>query len=232
MTARDDRNGGGFPVTTCERCGADTLDARGHCATCGWQAPSATSEDESSPSLGATRAAVVPDAEPWTARSAQQAASGDRFGQTASMPPARTLLRSAPLAGASTRYCGVCGARISADEVFCGQCGTPVGMPSGDYATVNGSEGSRRYADERVDQWAPVQHDELTEAYAPAAPSGYGYSGAGRQYRPAGYASGYTNTQTQQVSSGARSVRIVVGILCLAGSLVSAAVAIFLAIHH
>jgi hypothetical protein len=231
-------------VTTCERCGADTLDARGHCATCGWQVPFATlEEDESSPSLGETRAAVVPDAEPWTARSALQSASGDRFGQTASMPPnlqrspsspkppAHTLLRSAPPAGASARYCGVCGARISADEVFCGQCGTPVGMPSGDYATVNGPEGSRRYADERVDQWAPVQHDELTEAYALAAPSGYGYGGSGRQYRPAGYASGYFNTYTQQVSSGARNVRIVVGILCLAGSLVSAAAAIVLAIH-
>src|SRR5215475_8998999 len=47
-------------VNTCERCGADAVDARGVCQNCGWQRRgNAFTDTAGAPSLGETRAADV-----------------------------------------------------------------------------------------------------------------------------------------------------------------------------
>lgn len=229
-------------VTTCEQCGANAVNARGVCEECGWRtAASGAAFDDSSPSLGETRAADVP----FTAAEQRlSGAPGARAPITPMPPLERTTGRpdqpAAPrsavdaqprystAAPASTsRYCGTCGARIAPGEAFCGQCGTPVGAGSSVGATslhpASGQYG--RYQIESDSTWASTAGDAPTEAFVSSAQQyGRGFSSApnGR----GGYASlpGATPADTS-----ARTGRIIVGVVCLIGSLASAIGAIVLA---
>jgi len=191
-------------VKTCEQCGAETVDAGGRCATCGWQAEPETMLDAPAagdPTDAETRAADVPDALPAAppARGAA-AARTDRpsapgLGRTVDLPryagpsqppsppspprAARPTGAAAPPSTPSARYCGACGARITGSEAFCGQCGTPLAQMTGALGPMAGDSqpGGMRYRVGAPGPWSGAQSDELTEAYVPAAHGPYSRGG-------------------------------------------------------
>ena len=155
-------------MRTCENCGMNAVDSRGICQNCGWREPIV---QDSSPSLGETRAAEIP--------STQIGARGTGVGvpspfeRTVDLPryaqPPSTRVGTASgvlnTPGGNGRFCGTCGARIERGEVFCGQCGTPVGSSRTSY-TGQGMTGSgpSRYVVGDDDDWSPGNGGELTEA--------------------------------------------------------------------
>ena len=220
-------------MSTCERCGADAVDARGICRVCGWNARDNmydTADD--TPSLGETRAADIPLGGYGISGPGAQSARNSR------MNPYPTEARpAAPLGGATSggRFCGTCGARLESGMAFCGQCGTPVAANTASGLTF-GASGLRATAQEqyRVGGWSEDDGNELTEAI----PGATGYNGFGRSgtgpgllhggvpYHPAGYSPARGTTD----SSSSRTARLVVGVLCLIGSVISASAAIILAL--
>ena len=231
-------------MTTCEQCGASAVNARGVCEECGWRtAASGTAFDDSSPSLGETRAADVP----FTSTEQRPAGTSGPRAPITPMPPLerttgipnqsvapRSAVDAQPrystAAPASTsRYCGTCGARIAPGEAFCGQCGTPVGAGSNVGTSLHpASDQYGRYQIESDSTWSPAAGDAPTEAFVPstAQPYGRGFSGA-----PNGRG-GYTSLPGATSAPGAtpRTGRIIVGVVCLIGSLASAIGAIVLAV--
>ena len=227
---------GRMTVTTCEQCGADAVNARGICANCGWQSPERMYDDDGSPSLGETRAAEIPagEAAPGAGRSPTPPS---RFTQTAEMQrPGQPSRVSGPQAGTgmgtsagTARYCGTCGARIANGEAFCGQCGTPVGAGSGDYGTVNMAVGPVSRYQVGGTGWGG---DAPTEEYAAPFGNAYPNTPANMPYTPPQFGSGpnMTSVGAPAASGSGRTVRIVFGVLCLAGSIASAVVAVILAV--
>ena len=227
-------------MTTCEQCGADAVNAQGICANCGWQAPDAAHESDDSPSLGDTRAAdfAMPGGTP---ESQPTRTPPPRSSRTSEMPyPGRPARTSGPTAGngmgttaGTARYCGTCGARIATGEAFCGQCGTPVGASGGDYGTVNMSAGPASRYQVGGTGWTGASGDAPTEEFIAPPPSTYPHTPPGAGYMPPTYASGQNMPPmagAAQTGSG-RTVRIVFGILCLAGSIGSAIAAVVLAVQ-
>src|SRR5262249_56123461 len=112
-------------------------------------------EDERCRAYGETRAADIPgDRTP---------VSGYGAGGRRTTPPGRPtrVARTAPpsTGGATTQFCGTCGARISGAEAFCGQCGTPVGQSGDDYTSALGVSGSApaRYHVGATGPWTPAR---------------------------------------------------------------------------
>ncbi len=113
-------------------------------------------------------------------------------------------------APSSSRFCGACGARIEPGQTFCGQCGAPVaasGVFSAAMTSVPSDSG--HYVVGGYPEWDPDDRDSPTVVDAPVR-------GAYRA-APTGDASG-------------RALRVIFGVLCLLGSLISAIAAIVLAI--
>lgn len=135
--------------------------------------------------------------------------------------------------GGTARYCGTCGARIAAGEAFCGQCGTPVGASGGDFGTVNMGVGPGSRYQVGGTGWTPGSGDAPTEEYAASLANAYPRTQAGIPYTPPLYASGPNQPAAgAEGTESGRTVRIVFGVLCLAGSIVSAVVAVILALPH
>lgn len=211
---------------------------------------------DSSPSLGETRAVDAPAVDaptPIGRRAAPltptQRDAETRAGQSgavrrpffdAGLPP---VPASAPTNPATGRYCGTCGARMEAGRAFCGQCGTPTSTGSTGtsadtygWGGASGSEGGRyRRGDDPT--WSPHDGDAPTEAALdlplPFAP-GYGgaYRAAGRSYDGSGYGSSYgamPRPAPRGAPEASRTLRMALGVVCLAGSAVSAIIAILLA---
>jgi hypothetical protein len=201
-------------MSVCQHCGADAVGADGVCAVCGWRASARSSMNESDPQ--ATRA---DDPAATRADGTSRAPGGLRAGGSGlfayaprSNGPANTPGRvsSATPAPASTRYCGACGARIEPGQTFCGQCGTPVsasGVFSSGMTSVSSDSG--HYIVGGYPEWDPDDRDAPTVVDAPIR--------GGYRAPSSGDASG-------------RALRIIVGVLCLLGSLISAIAAIVLAI--
>ena len=146
-------------------------------------------------------------------------------------PPARPTGSRAPATtGTPTRFCGTCGARITGNEAFCGQCGTPVSasMAGAGTAFHAPATGTARFRADADGPWQPADGDAPTEAFLPPAPA---YA---RGARPTAYPveSGYPGARMSESGGSGRSVRIVFGVLCLVGSLASAAAALLLALQH
>lgn len=204
-------------VTTCENCGANAVDARGVCRACGWQVGSEMTLDDDSPSLGETRAADALEPLGTNARATRSA------GATPPSPRGGT--------GGTARFCGTCGARLEPGEAFCGQCGTPVGA-SGDYTrNVHAEAPSRYYAGGDGGWSGGSDGDDYTEAYSPpplppAAPYNRPSAAGSGPYTPPGFGAQATPRAADQSQAG----RIVFGLLCILGSIVSAAGAVYLAI--
>lgn len=224
-------------VTTCEQCGADAIDGRGRCLNCGWQAPGSDYEQDSSPSLGETRAADIQDVvEARNSRATHSPAP--RFDRTAQMPPygqmqpqpAHAGPNTPPFAGATamtgtSRFCGACGARITGNEAFCGQCGTPIGATGSGFGSDMDQEPTR-YQVSGASGWQQRGGDEPTEMFMPAPANPY-QPRSGVPYQQTGNA-----PAVSRADDSSRTVRIVFGILCLAGSISSAVAAIVLALNH
>lgn len=229
-------------VITCERCGADAVDARGQCRNCGWQAPPEQHQsNDSSPSLGETRAADLP-ATPVRApnpapRASAVAASSAPYAR-GTRPVGGGLPPVPAVGGPSSRYCGTCGARIENGQSFCGQCGTPVDAAtpySGtEYNAAARSADAVRYQIGAVDEWG--NGDALTEAIADVPPahlaSGFARSGLHSPASPygAGYAAGAGAPPLETPTGSSRTLRVVLGVICLACSVASAVAAIVLAL--
>jgi hypothetical protein len=131
--------------------------------------------------------------------------------------------------GGTSRYCGTCGARIEPGEVFCGQCGTPVGAGGNTLGAYGGgrSSGSGRYRmEEDDDVWSPGQGDALTEAIPP--PPNPAQFGRGVVSSP--YSATYASVAGYDETGSARNTRIMWGILCLVASLLLAAAAVGVAV--
>jgi hypothetical protein len=219
-------------VITCERCGADAVDARGRCRNCGWQMPAdGYTGRDSSPSLGETRAADVPAGAAGRASAASPLPGGG-------YQPSRSVGAALPpvpaKAGPTGRFCGTCGARLEPGRAFCGQCGTPV-VATGVYGGTE--SGVSRYQAAADEEWAVEDGDAPTEEIPDLPPPYVNPYGAAMPrgplsgpYGSMGYASGTGAPTLETPSGGSRSVRIVLGMLCLFGSVVSAAAAIILAL--
>lgn len=228
-------------VTTCEHCGATAVNAHGVCEECGWRvATSGGDFHDSAPSLGETRAAEVP----YTpAAQRPTVAPGTRAPSTPMPPLERTTgIPNQPAAPRSTadarpqystagpastsRYCGTCGARIAPGEAFCGQCGTPVGTGSNIGTSLQPA--ANQYGHYQIDSdssWSPAAGDAPTEAFVPASAPSYA---RGFPSAPNGRG-GYTPSPAAPGDASARTGRIIVGVVCLVGSLASAIGAIVLA---
>ncbi len=218
----------------CQNCGATAVDSRGICQNCGWHEPRI---DDSSPSLGETRAAEVPA----TQAGMRGAAAPSSFDRTVDMPrytppfSSRVGTPSVPTnQGGNGRYCGTCGARIERGEVFCGQCGTPVGTGRNTY-TGQGipTSAPARYVVGDDETWSPAHGSDLTEAIMPSPPppmpAQYNRGVSGAPYNQAyGSAPGYASPKTGQSN---RTARVVWGVVCLVGSLVVAGAAVLVALH-
>lgn len=217
----------------CERCGADALNVHGICRNCGWQAPSVEYDDR--PSIGETRAA---DAFPGFPNSGAPYTRGTSLypGPAPSSDP--TQMRQPPsgpgAAGPSSRFCGVCGARIVGNEMYCGQCGAPV---NGDPGTVEAPAGMGRYG--AAQQWGMDDADAYTEALpGPMTVGGvrtpYGSSDPyGRAYQTSYGSSSYGPGATpapQQQGGLSRNARITLGAVFLGASVISAIIVITLAV--
>jgi hypothetical protein len=231
-------------VNTCERCGADAVDARGICQNCGWQRRgNGFTETVGTPSLGETRAA---DAPPTAAaqgsysqpdgRSPRSFASGQGGGAWSGSSAGDT---PASASSGTSRYCGACGARIEPGQAFCGQCGTPVRSESGALIPEPASPSPSRYRIGNDLGWMPEDLNAPTEQIPdmPAPVGGYGPSGVriqpGLPYQGPPYSrSGYGATVDQQIGApdSSRTLRMILGVLCLVGSLISAVAAIVLAL--
>jgi hypothetical protein len=241
VSSSSDDMTGELSVRTCENCGADAVDSRGVCQNCGFV--DEADMRNSSPSLGETRAAEIPRSS-MNNRGMGMGPSPAQPGATPQFPFERTvdMPRYTPPAsrtyggmpsqvGTSTqtgsspaRYCGTCGARIERGEVFCGQCGTPVG-PSGNNVGSYGGRNTGSYmARDDDDVWSPSHGDALTEAMIPGpptpmpAPYNRGVGGSP-------YSSGYSSATSYEAVQSARASRILWGILCLVASLMMAGVA-------
>lgn len=228
-------------MKTCERCGADAVDARGLCRNCGWQARQSQygqdpyGAEDDAPSLGETRAADVPPggyppASP-TKQSTMRNAAPNQYPTEAR--PTSVIGGGATSGG---RFCGTCGARLESGIAFCGQCGTPV-AGSGATGLTFGASGLRQSGQEqyRVGGWPDGDGDDATEmmpgAGAPAYNGGFGRSGPGMPYGAAPYhPAEYGQVRQASMSSSSRTTRMVVGMLCLLASIVSASLAIILAL--
>ena len=228
-------------MTTCERCGANAVNARGVCEHCGWRAARSgvAFGDDSSPSLGETRAA---DVLPNPAEQRTTIAPGTRAPNTPMPPLERTTgMPNAPRSTAdarpqystaapssTARYCGTCGARIAPGEAFCGQCGTPVGAGSSAGTSLQPASGQySRYHVSGDSSWSTEEGDALTEAFVPASSQPYARGISGGR---GGYMSSSPGATAAPASASAHTGRIIVGVICLTGSLASAIGAIVLAL--
>ena len=220
-------------MNTCEQCGADAVDSRGVCRNCGWQAREGGYRDrDDTPSLGETRAADVPPGGYPSSGPSSQRARGSQMNQypTEARP---TSQMSGTTSGG--RFCGTCGARLDSGTAFCGQCGTPVAGATTNGLTVEGSNlrqsGQEQY---RVGGWSDDGGNDLTEAM----PGATGYNGFGRTgvgpglpYGGAPYhPNGYMPERPESVIRSSSSTRLIIGVVCIIASIISASTAIILAL--
>lgn len=236
-------------MRTCENCGMNAVDSYGICQNCGWHEPQM---NDSSPSLGETRAAEIPASQAGARNSSSPMKSGEAggaspsaFERTVDLPRYSPPVAQGSRAGTSGtpntyggngRYCGTCGARIEQGEVFCGQCGTPVGASGNSYDASGGGRSSPTGASSRYivgdeDVWSPARGDALTEAMVPSPPppipAQYNRAAPGVPYNQ--YSA--TNYAASPENQSARATRIIWGILCLVASLLVAGAAVLVAIR-
>lgn len=231
---------------SCERCGADIVEGEGACRACGWQVPELDDE-----TFGRTRAATdIPPANDVQHAGPSRASASSAANLYDSAYPGRTAgvsrTAGAPL---MAQYCGACGARLEGQEAFCGQCGAPVVAAPHSRPIV--PPAARSQAPSAANPaptitplgWQTEDHAAYTEAIPEFGGQQAGFSAslggpvtgmpAGPLGGPIG-PGGFPYPQGSQVPPvasrrGVRSGRIALGVVCLLGSLGTAAAAIILA---
>jgi hypothetical protein len=223
----------------CEHCGADAVSADGVCQRCGWRvALGPYVRGGSATSLSAeTRAADIPPGNPPAygprshVRSAPFVAGPSVLAprSTPLSPRAQFATGRIPEGPPSGGFCGTCGGPIEPDQQFCGQCGAPVpgnGGPGADQGTVmrRTPSGDDAFGDlGESDPWSPNEFDAPTEEYSRMMGTSPGGYVAGGYPRPGGFA-------TPPPADGSAEMRVVVGILCVLGGLLSGAGALIVAL--
>jgi hypothetical protein len=224
-------------MTTCEHCGADAVGVDDICRACGWRAArSEVVEPDDAPSLAETRAAdlPVPARSPLLSRVQAPPAFGARDVRGAHTPSggSSTHAGAGPLPGGQTsRFCGTCGARIEVGQQFCGQCGSAVlaGSDIGEGTALQRAvyPPSPRRAMSSPNAWDSVDHDAPTETFMD-------YPDQGMNSYPQQF--GFGRSAVGQAGGAVRDqssdVRIIIGILCVLGGLISGAGALILALPH
>lgn len=122
-----------------------------------------------------------------------------------------------PPAGSTTQFCGTCGAPLEPGRAYCGQCGTPVsqsGVQSMSTGAYRSPSGSSLYQHSGIDWDDDDDGDAPTVAELPMEELYGNHTGAG----------------AYGAEDSSRSLRIMVGILCLIGSFATAVAAIVLAL--
>lgn len=183
---------------------------------------------DDAPSLGETRAADPAFSPPVTGRYPASASGVDRASTVAAQATRspRSSPMSEPMSGpnaATSRFCGSCGARVTGIETFCGQCGKPLGSPSG--AGMRG--GSQPAPSARYQVGAAAEWDDDANAYTEALPESPTIAASYNPYSGDPYARSYA---PQYGSRGAmdaeggmsRSTRMTLGVVFLAISIVLA----------
>lgn len=215
-------------MRTCEQCGADAVDARGICRNCGWdtQTKMYANDDDDAQSLGETRAADIPPGG-YAASSAGLAPT--RINPRSSYTPdTRSTAASGGAISGGGRFCGTCGARLEPGIAFCGQCGTPVSSSTAS-ASAFGASGPRQSGQDQyhVGGWPDDDGNEMTEAIMPNF--GRSTAGPGMGFGATPYhQSGYSASQPGVRSPSSQTTRLIAGVICLVGSIVSASIAIIL----
>ena len=188
---------------------------------------------DDAPSLGETRAAEVADAPAGSATGRYSVAPAPVVERTTDMPrytqdrpPARPGTRAHTSAGGIGNFCGTCGARIALGEMYCGQCGSPVGQAAGATTGRVGVPATR--VNGSAAGWSDAEGDAPTEAFA-VSQAGYPRGFSSTPY-PAGRYGQQSGVATP-ASGSSRTMRIIFGLLCLTGSLVSAAAAVIVALQ-
>jgi hypothetical protein len=183
---------------------------------------------DETPSLAETREADVPAPvrssllapTPGPARAATTGGRS-RYADQSTVGPGGRATGADLGQGPSSRYCGTCGARIEAGKQFCGQCGSPIfpaaGLEEGTALQRAVFPGVRGPAD----SWSAADQDAPTEEFGP-----YGMGGYAQPYGTSGYYARAGTTSAAQRSD----TRILIGIFCVLGGLLSAAAAIILAV--
>ncbi len=165
--------------------------------------------------FGATHAAdiaatnALPNGQP--SRRPALGASGLHAGsanQYARAPRSGVNAPTPPPVVSTTRFCATCGAPLEPGRSFCGQCGTPVST-SGVHSSATNSVPSGIYRRSSVG-WDDLDGDAPTVAEMPMEDL-YGDMAA--------------------PEDASRTLRILVGVLCLIGSFATAAAAIILALQ-
>jgi hypothetical protein len=110
----------------------------------------------------------------------------------------------------TTRFCGTCGAPLEPGRPFCGQCGTPVSTSGVHSTAMNASPSSSGLYRGSGAGWGALDSDAPTVAEMPME-NLYGEMAA--------------------PDDTSRSLRILIGVLCLVGSFATAVAAIVLALH-
>jgi hypothetical protein len=138
-------------------------------------------------------------------------ASGVHSGSTnqySRAPRTAVNVSRTPPPGA-TRYCGTCGAPLEPGRPFCGQCGTPVNT-SGTHSTAMNAAASPSGLYRRSGaSWTGLDGDAPTVAEMPMEDL-------------------YDDMAAPEDTS--RTLRILVGVLCLVGSFATASAAIIVAL--
>lgn len=223
----------------CEHCGADAVNVDGVCQQCGWRAAHGPyTRGASVTALSAeTRAADIPPGNlphygaRAPVRSAPFAVGPSVMAPRSAPLPPRMQHASGRIPGGppSSAFCGSCGAPFESGQQFCGRCGAPI-APSGGSGADQGTVMRQSARDDDPyapppgsDPWAPNEFDAPTEEFSHmlgTTPGGYqagGYPGA------PGYA-------TQPPTDGSAEMRVVLGILCILGGLLSGVGAIIVAL--
>ncbi|MGZ3681943.1 MAG: hypothetical protein ACXVDI_25570, partial [Ktedonobacterales bacterium] len=109
-------------------------------------------------------------------------------------------------------------------------CGTPVGAGSNVGTSLQPAASQYgRYQIEGDSAWSPGEGDAPTEAFVPSSAPSYARGFSSAPNARGGYASTPGSNATP-ANASARTGRIIVGVICLIGSLASAIGAIVLAV--
>lgn len=125
--------------------------------------------------------------------------------------------------GATSRFCGSCGARVTGTETFCGQCGKPLNNPSGAGLRAGSSQPDPAARYQVGAAWDDDDHNAYTEALPESLTIAASHNPYAADPYARSYAPQYGARAGMDAQSGmSRSTRMTLGIIFLAISILLA----------